>query len=305
MLTIQHILLVLSFVFNIEAKKFDNYKDLKKEVNSYCSAPDTYTSEEYGPISDWDVSDIVVMSNGNNGLFNSKTTCNPNISTWNVSSVRSFFRMFYGASSFNSDLSDWNVAGAYSFLYMFIEAQSFNSDLSDWNVSGEADFRYMFWGATSFYQDLTSWGPKATDAEGFCTNAVCGPTTSPTTTRSPTVTASPTIEPTNKPTPAPICANDRKFRLKKKNKKCWWIGLNEKRRKNICKKNKTVRKKCRMTCGDCCANDPHFRFKVKSGKMKRCSWIIKNNPNKRSYCDNNVVKSNCALKCENCKNPVV
>jgi len=204
MLTIQYILLILSFIYNIEAKKFENYDDVKKEFDSFCSSPETYTSD-YGPINEWDVSDITVMNDGDYGLFEDQETCNPNISAWDVSRVTYFYGMFYNAASFNSDLSDWNVAGATHFWAMFYNSTSFNSDLSGWDVSAGQYFNSMFLNATAFYQDLTSWGSTATNATGFCTNAVCDrtATTSPTITLSPSPSSKPTNTPTEEPTSSP------------------------------------------------------------------------------------------------------
>jgi len=224
------IILLLSFVINIEAKKFETYDALKDQVDNYCDDPENYNTEEYGPISGWDVSDIIAMNDGIDGLFHGKETCNPNISAWDVSSVTDFTYMFFNTPSFNSDLSDWNVSAGQLFHYMFYFATSFNSDLSGWDVSAGKDFSgmfreaksfnadisvwnfsagvyfyAMFFDAESFYQNLTSWPPKATNATGFCTNAVCDKTatTSPTTIRSPSPSSKPTNTPTEEPTSSP------------------------------------------------------------------------------------------------------
>jgi len=76
--------------------------------------------------------------------FSGLNNCNPPISKWDVSEVKHFVGMFYGAAAFNEALSKWNVGNGQNFAIMFEAAAAFNQDLSKWNVANSQNFRYMF-----------------------------------------------------------------------------------------------------------------------------------------------------------------
>jgi surface protein len=95
---------------------------------------------------------------------------NDDISNWNVSNVRNFYRMFEDARLFNQDLSKWNTKRATNMNSTFMLAESFNGDVSGWNVSNVQDFCGMFFNASLFYRDLSQWHTSnATDMNHmFC-----------------------------------------------------------------------------------------------------------------------------------------
>jgi len=49
-------------------------------------------------------------------VFRDQTSCNPNVSNWNVSTVTNFESMFRDASTFNGDISSWDVSSSTKFV---------------------------------------------------------------------------------------------------------------------------------------------------------------------------------------------
>ena len=100
-----------------------------------------------------------------NLIFNSNTT-NPDIRSWDISSVTNTALMFSGASNFNQDLSKWNLGKVESTMGMFQGATNFNNgeapgaftnSLNSWDTSEVVELRFMFNDATSFNQDIGNW----------------------------------------------------------------------------------------------------------------------------------------------------
>ena len=73
-------------------------------------------SSEYGPMPDWDVSQVVDMSYA----FRGKSTFNADLSGWDVSSVVNMEGMFLGANAFNQILNDWDVSNVTTMFEMFL-----------------------------------------------------------------------------------------------------------------------------------------------------------------------------------------
>jgi len=92
-----------------------------------------------------------------NQMFDSASSFNGDLSTWNVSNVTDMGAMFDGASSFNGNVSSWNVGNVTIMNRMFAGAIAFNQDISSWNVSSVTDMNQMFNNASSFNQNLGSW----------------------------------------------------------------------------------------------------------------------------------------------------
>ena len=139
---------------------------------------------EYGPMPDWDVSNVTDMTLA----FNSKVTFNGDIGGWDVSNVTNMVSMFYRAESFNQPIGEWDVSNVIDMGYMFwraasfnqpigdwdvsnltsnniqdgldgmfADAESFNQPIGDWNVSNVTSMYQMFAGAESFNQDIGDW----------------------------------------------------------------------------------------------------------------------------------------------------
>ena len=131
-----------------------NNATVKEAVNKYCDpATRDQVVEQYGPISDWDVSQVTSM----NRLFHGKWGFNEDISRWDTSSVTDTSYMFDGASSFNQPLNSWDMSSVTDTSGMFNGASSFNQPLNSWDMTSVTDTRGMFNCASSFNQPLNSW----------------------------------------------------------------------------------------------------------------------------------------------------
>jgi surface protein len=125
-------------------KFIDNFQ-LKCAAKDW-SADKTFAKEKYGPIEDWDVSEVTSFEK----LFYGAKDFNSDLSKWDTSNCTNMNSMFHGASSFNSDLSKWDTSNCTNMFQMFSGASSFNSDLSKWDTSKCTDnMDDMFDGATA------------------------------------------------------------------------------------------------------------------------------------------------------------
>lgn len=104
-------------------------------------------------ISSWNVSNVAVME----GMFVNATSFDQNIGSWNVSNVANMSNMFSGATAFNQNISSWNVSNVLYMAGMFNGATSFDQNIGSWNVSNVQTMLTMFQGATSFNQDISAW----------------------------------------------------------------------------------------------------------------------------------------------------
>ena len=62
-------------------------------------------------------------------LFESATSFNQNISSWDVSNVTNMERMFFEASNFNQNISSWDVSNVTDMAGMFYDATAFNQPI--------------------------------------------------------------------------------------------------------------------------------------------------------------------------------
>ena len=119
-----------------------------------------YVHPTYGPIADWDVSEVTDMSK----MFNGAKSFNGDVSKWTFPNVTNMKAMFHGATSFNGDLKDWKFPNVTDMSEMFHLAPSFNGDLKDWKFPKVTAMSWMFSGATSFNGDVSEWTfPNVTD----------------------------------------------------------------------------------------------------------------------------------------------
>ena len=124
------------------------------------------TDSEYGPMPDWDVSQVTDMSSA----FLGRTTFNADISQWNTSSATTTFIMFKNAAAFNQDISGWDVSSVVTMRGMFnmqnVDTSAFNQDIGGWDTSQVTNMKFMFYSNEIFDQDVSGWtGSAATSAQ--------------------------------------------------------------------------------------------------------------------------------------------
>ena len=125
---------------------------------------DDTTIPYYGPIGEWDTSQVTTMQylfNRNQAttyaLETSISLFNEDISKWDTSNVTNMNSMFDGAHSFNGDISGWDVSNVINMGSMFQNAYAFNQNISKWDVSNVINMDYMFDTANAFDQNIRTW----------------------------------------------------------------------------------------------------------------------------------------------------
>jgi surface protein len=110
----------------------------------------------YGPIGEWDTSQVTTMQylfNRNQAntyaLATSISLFNEDISKWDTSNVTNMNSMFDGAHSFNGDISGWDVSNVIYMGYMFQNAYAFDQNIRTWDVSNVQSFAGIFQNATA------------------------------------------------------------------------------------------------------------------------------------------------------------
>jgi len=100
------------------------------------------------------------------------------------------------------------------------------------------------------------------------------------------------------------CVDDHDYNYDgKKNHNCVWIARKENRRQSLCLKKK-VAQSCPVTCGICCQDDRKFKFKLKSGKKEKCTFLV-TKPKKKNWCDQIsnkeiMIRNACPKTCDAC-----
>ena len=136
MKNILYFLLFISSVGYSQTPITDNNVFLAAIADCLSTHPVTglCVDSEYGPMPDWDVSNVTNMAEA----FLFRTDFNAEIGDWDVSNVTQMGRMFDSATLFNQDIGDWDVSSVNNMIdmfAMFYGSGSFNQNLSGWNVS--------------------------------------------------------------------------------------------------------------------------------------------------------------------------
>ena len=122
-------------------------------------------------IGSWDTSNVTNMFQ----MFASATAFNQPIGYWNTSNVTNMYGMyymFYGASTFNQPIGSWNTSNVTNMFGMFYNAKNFNQPIGSWNTSKVTDMSQMFYQAYAFNQNIGSWDTsKVTTMSGMFYNA--------------------------------------------------------------------------------------------------------------------------------------
>ncbi|CBW54467.1 Conserved hypothetical protein, predicted transmembrane protein, DUF285 family [Mycoplasma mycoides subsp. capri LC str. 95010] len=106
-------------------------------------------------------------------MFKNATMFNQDISSWNISNVKSFEQMFEGAENFNNNDKplDWGekTKNSNNMKSMFKGAKKFNQDISSWNISNVKSFEQMFEDANSFNNNdkPLNWSGKLKNANNM------------------------------------------------------------------------------------------------------------------------------------------
>jgi hypothetical protein len=135
------------------AAMFQNFGDVTASYDHW--------SRFNGGFTGWNTSSATDMSE----MF-SHCYLNPDISSWDVSSVTTARKMFYNNSVFNRYLGLWNVDSLSDMHSMFYEASAFQGDgLDEWynppkkTMKSVEDMTVMFAHATALSVNLASWTP--------------------------------------------------------------------------------------------------------------------------------------------------
>ncbi len=121
-----------------------------EEIRELCSLP-CVISDKFD-MSSWDVSGVKSMY----FTFWNTNGFNQDISNWDVSGVQSMEGIFFHAYNTNVDISSWDVSNVKNMKRMFRGALYANPDVSLWDVSQVTDMKEMFMG-TDIAQDLKNW----------------------------------------------------------------------------------------------------------------------------------------------------
>jgi len=114
---------------------------------SFSSSFSNSTCQNFGNnISEWDVSNVIDMSN----MFNNTTYFNEDISGWNVTNVTSFTGMFSDATTFNQPIEVWTVQSTDDLSDMFLNATAMNTEYSGISTYGDTP-DYTFFNQSSPY----------------------------------------------------------------------------------------------------------------------------------------------------------
>jgi surface protein len=102
----------------------------------------------------WDTSSINDMNN----MFRGCVRFNIPLSLWDTSNVTNMSRMFQDARAFTGDtLDSWNTGKVTNMSSMFESAVSFRGNISNWDTSQVTNMNSMFYNAGAFTTDINNW----------------------------------------------------------------------------------------------------------------------------------------------------
>ncbi len=119
-------------------------------IEFFCSRPCTISYDF--DISSWDMSNVKSMY----FTFWNTDGFDQDISKWDVSNVEDMEGLFFYTNNLNVDLSSWNVSKVKNMKMMFRDAFYANPDVSMWDVSNVINMKEMFYG-TDINQNLERW----------------------------------------------------------------------------------------------------------------------------------------------------
>lgn len=124
-------------------------ESIRTAVDLYKTNPDE-CERQYGPISQWDVSQVTDLSD----LFADRFDLSKaDLSKWDVSNVTNMVGVFSG-SEITFSLSKWSVKNVTNMRGMFSSCHQFDQSLKNWDVSNVTDMSNMFYGCGNFNQPV-------------------------------------------------------------------------------------------------------------------------------------------------------
>eukprot|EP00979_Chaetoceros_neogracilis_P013419 scaffold3826_cov273-Chaetoceros_neogracile.AAC.9 len=88
-----------------------------------------------------------------------------------------------------------------------------------------------------------------------------------------------------------VCGNDADFVYfaNGQERLCSWFRLKEDRREEFCLIG-SINNACKHTCGECCEDDPTYRFDRNNGIEADCAWVGENAKRINRYCIRDATK---------------
>jgi len=139
-----------------------NHIDVSKVTNMdnlfanaiYMADFNDYSTEFYGDVSEWNVSNAKTMAH----MFERNKKFNCDLSNWDVHQVEDMTNMFYKCENFEGiGLDKWHVYKVKDIQCMFFECEKFSADLSNWQFDKLLSARSAFCKCFSFNSDLNDW----------------------------------------------------------------------------------------------------------------------------------------------------
>jgi hypothetical protein len=96
-------------------------------------------------LTNWDTSGCTVMTSA----FQSAGNFNGDITTWDVSNVGSFGAFLQNAVSFNQNIGGWNMIGCTTLVNGMRSTFAFDQNIGGWDVRNCNDFRFLMTGNTA------------------------------------------------------------------------------------------------------------------------------------------------------------
>ncbi|WP_299212137.1 BspA family leucine-rich repeat surface protein [uncultured Aquimarina sp.] len=141
----------------------NNIVDNEASMNSWNTSTITNMANMFADsifdfnITSWDVGKVENFV----GMFNNNAQFNQNIGGWNVGEnvvgTINMQAMFDSTSSFNSPLNTWDTSKVTNMVSMFGFATAFNQPLDAWDTSTIENMGGMFFGASDFDQNVGGW----------------------------------------------------------------------------------------------------------------------------------------------------
>lgn len=167
-------------------------RTIQQAALDFCNGVET----PYGPLEDWDVSNVTNMKSLFDGENHDEVfkTCNlAGVENWDVSAVTTMEHLFDSNSLFNADLTSWDTGNVERFDWMFTSnplfegkgidkwdtksaknmsymvalCPSFDRNINSWDVSKVTKFDHTFYGASGFMQSIADWDVESAKTFSF------------------------------------------------------------------------------------------------------------------------------------------